>query len=607
MDFKDAIISKNALNEFRDAILQMETKNKAIGKPPLRELEYYIGFNKLSTYETKEGINNVIEYFKNVMSESYDNFFEYDYIVSHRNLLDLAKIILAIDGYAINPSGIPYGKQRKLRYGKSMRHIMTANQNLLLSDMLKRQFPSEQEEMDVYRDFMRGKYAKNIFTEEAVGKHLDEMQERFELPNEEIQYAKNKEKTDAFVKMCNIQCAMNGAKDFCPITWDYLHSCVINCMINYDAPMTDSLKIMHSVIGVFLNFEEQCLSYGINAFSYPMLTNEALKAQEFQTEENDERMHEIPLLLAEYTNAVNGYNTSNIHKNLVLITDIALKKPIEMYLSCILSELYPNKQQRADETYYIWRDAWVAALRADASSAKKVIENKNQKYYDLLRESAVYAYTIIILIRYIDFLQKDARNKASNATDQKEQLKTELDKKCEEVTRLRQQLAKTEQDARADERMRMNGRIAELEKENKLYESKLNKQEDELKALNGIKQENVAMRNYIETMDVLSDAISQAEEQNIEKALPQEDVVVIGGHDSWQNKLKEKFPKWQFIKGSERAWDSKKINKKYVVVNTTHLGHPTYYKVCNNLKNQKLIYTGKVNIQQALQEIYTQL
>ncbi len=75
MDFKDAIISKNALNEFRDAILQMETKNKAIGKPPLRELEYYIGFNKLSTYETKEGINNVIEYFKNVMSESYDNFF----------------------------------------------------------------------------------------------------------------------------------------------------------------------------------------------------------------------------------------------------------------------------------------------------------------------------------------------------------------------------------------------------------------------------------------------------------------------------------------------------------------------------------------------------
>ena len=284
-----------------------------------------------------------------------------------------------------------------------------------------------------------------------------------------------------------------------------------------------------------------------------------------------------------------------------------MKKPIEMYLSCILSELYPNKQQRADETYYIWRDAWVAALRADASSAKKVIENKNQKYYDLLRESAVYAYTIIILIRYIDFLQKDARNKASNATDQKEQLKTELDKKCEEVTRLRQQLAKTEQDARADERMRMNGRIAELEKENKLYESKLNKQEDELKALNGIKQENVAMRNYIETMDVLSDAISQAEEQNIEKALPQEDVVVIGGHDSWQNKLKEKFPKWQFIKGSERAWDSKKINKKYVVVNTTHLGHPTYYKVCNNLKNQKLIYTGKVNIQQALQEIYTQL
>ena len=205
MDFKDAIISKSAINEFRDAILQMETKNKTIGKPPLRELEYYIGFNKLSTYETKEGINNVIEYFKNVMSESYDNFFEYDYIVSHRNLLDLARIILAIDGYAINPSGIPYGKQRELRYGKSMRRIMTANQNLLLSDMLKRQFPSEQEEMDVYRDFMRGKYAKNIFTEEAVGKHLDEMQERFELPNEEIQHAKNKEKTDAFVKMCIFQ------------------------------------------------------------------------------------------------------------------------------------------------------------------------------------------------------------------------------------------------------------------------------------------------------------------------------------------------------------------------------------------------------------------
>lgn len=607
MDFKNAIISKSAINEFRDAIIQMEIKNRATDKPPLRELKDYIGLNKLSTYETGEGIDSVIDYFKKVMSISYDDYFEYDYIVSHRNLLDLAKIILAIDGYAINPSGVPYGKQRELRCGKSIRRVMTANQNLLLSDMLKRQFPSEQEEMDAYRDFMRGKYAKNIFSKEAVGKQIDEMQERLELPNEEIQYAKNKEKIGAFVKMCDIQCAMNGAKDFCPVTWGYLHSCVINCMINYDAPMTDSLKIMHSVIGVFLNFEKQCLSYGINAFSYPMLTNEALKAQEFQTEENDEKMHEIPLLLAEYTNAINGYNTSNIHKNLVLITDIALKKPIEMYLSCILSELYPNEKQRADEIYLIWRDAWVTALKADSSSAQKVIENKNQKYYDLLRESAVYAYTTIILTRYIDFLQKDARNKTSNVNDQKERLKTELNKKCEEVTRLRQQLAKTEQDARTDERMRMNGRIAELEKENKLYESKLNKQEDELKTLNGIKQENVAMRNYIETMDVLSDTISQAEEQNIERALPQEDVVVIGGHDSWQNKLKEKFPKWQFIKGSERAWDSKKINKKYVIVNTTHLGHPTYYKVCNNLKNQKLIYTGKVNIQQALQEIYTQL
>lgn len=86
-------------------------------------------------------------------------------------------------------------------------------------------------------------------------------------------------------------------------------------------------------------------------------------------------------------------------------------------------------------------------------------------------------------------------------------------------------------------------------------------------------------------------------------------VLVVGGHTNWQNKLRELFPKWQFIPAGQNNLDDKMIGgKDYIVCNTEVLAHSCYYKILSGReKRQKLCYVHSNNIRKCLRELAQQL
>lgn len=86
-------------------------------------------------------------------------------------------------------------------------------------------------------------------------------------------------------------------------------------------------------------------------------------------------------------------------------------------------------------------------------------------------------------------------------------------------------------------------------------------------------------------------------------------VLVIGGHPSWQNKLRAIFPKWQFLATEQINQLQKAMKEKeYIICNVNRLSHACYYKLlsCKEAE-QKILYVRHTNIEQGLLELEGQM
>ena len=85
-------------------------------------------------------------------------------------------------------------------------------------------------------------------------------------------------------------------------------------------------------------------------------------------------------------------------------------------------------------------------------------------------------------------------------------------------------------------------------------------------------------------------------------------VLVVGGHSNWQKKLKERFPKWQFLSAETKNMTTDLIREKeYIVCNTELLSHGTYYKLLALRKReQRIFYVHSNNMELCLRELNLQ-
>ena len=126
-------------------------------------------------------------------------------------------------------------------------------------------------------------------------------------------------------------------------------------------------------------------------------------------------------------------------------------------------------------------------------------------------------------------------------------------------------------------------------------------------------QELSALRSYVYLMSEKEDELEQeppeCEWKKWVDFLKDRKVLVVGGHVNWQNKLKELFPKWQFITARQGAVVDKVIKGRDVIVcNTMMLDHSCYYKVVSAMgRRQKLCYVHSNNMKKCLGEIVAQV
>lgn len=90
---------------------------------------------------------------------------------------------------------------------------------------------------------------------------------------------------------------------------------------------------------------------------------------------------------------------------------------------------------------------------------------------------------------------------------------------------------------------------------------------------------------------------------HLESILKELNIIIMGGHRIWQNKVREVYPYFNFIDADNINYDINLTrNADYIFFNTLHCSHTLFYKVKNNMSNGKnehkanLVYVGTNNL-----------
>lgn len=80
-------------------------------------------------------------------------------------------------------------------------------------------------------------------------------------------------------------------------------------------------------------------------------------------------------------------------------------------------------------------------------------------------------------------------------------------------------------------------------------------------------------------------------------SLDGKNVVVIGGHDSWQQKLKEVYTDFTYIPADDLGFDVNIVrNADIIVFNFIHCSHGLFYRLRENCDRKKIVYLASNNL-----------
>lgn len=139
-----------------------------------------------------------------------------------------------------------------------------------------------------------------------------------------------------------------------------------------------------------------------------------------------------------------------------------------------------------------------------------------------------------------------------------------------------------------------------IEKENIRLAAELEEEKRNREELN-------SLREFIFNLDKEEDYIE--EEPNLEE-LKDYKAVIVGGHEKWQQRMKELLPNFIFIHPDNLNFDTKLLDKVSIVfIYTNYLNHSIYYKVMNYIsgKGTRVSYLNQQNENLILKNIYEKM
>ena len=125
------------------------------------------------------------------------------------------------------------------------------------------------------------------------------------------------------------------------------------------------------------------------------------------------------------------------------------------------------------------------------------------------------------------------------------------------------------------------------------------------------RDELIALRNHVYNMSQFIPDIPEEKLDEMKAAISEKNIVIIGGHINWVNKLKKEFPKWKLLDANiTRDSDSQLINgAEKVYFFSDHLSHRMYGKTINLVRANKIPfgYLHSINMESLIRQIYEDL
>lgn len=125
------------------------------------------------------------------------------------------------------------------------------------------------------------------------------------------------------------------------------------------------------------------------------------------------------------------------------------------------------------------------------------------------------------------------------------------------------------------------------------------------------RDELIALREYVYNSEHEEEPVAEDRLPEMKAFIAEKNVVIIGGHVNWQNKLKDMFPNWKYVSlTAYKTVDGAMLeNKDKVYFYTDYISHVSYYKFIAAVRERKIPfgYIGSYNIDKVIKQIYDDL
>lgn len=206
---------------------------------------------------------------------------------------------------------------------------------------------------------------------------------------------------------------------------------------------------------------------------------------------------------------------------------------------------------------------------------------------------------------------------AEKYLEQRLQVKQKATEHMEEVSRLKAQAAplNTIIDEKEAQMKKLQADYKRLQYTSEKEIAELKAQLEEQKQLvEDFLKDNQLMQQLNKTLEDRVDELDCPEEEAVEETsivpnsyvqgkLKSLNILIMGGHQVWQNRLKELYPYFNYIDSENVNYDINITrNADVVLFNTLHCSHTLYYRMKNNVNNGreenkgKVIYIGSNNL-----------
>lgn len=200
---------------------------------------------------------------------------------------------------------------------------------------------------------------------------------------------------------------------------------------------------------------------------------------------------------------------------------------------------------------------------------------------------------------------------AEKYLEQRLQVKQKATEHMEEVSRLKAQAAplNTIIDEKEAQMKKLQADYKRLQYTSEKEIAELKAQLEEQKQLvEDFLKDNQLMQQLNKTLEDRVDELDCPEEEAVEETsivpnsyvqgkLKSLNILIMGGHQVWQNRLKELYPYFNYIDSENVNYDINITrNADVVLFNTLHCSHTLYYRMKNNVNNGKVVYIGSNNL-----------